>query len=120
MAYHANLLLRWRGILTVLLLCICPITFAKRVDESSYGYPYKNAYTATATVAILKDRAQRYVWEETQHLELELIPGRNEVPLLEGKGKLRVRYSPHPGPAPLIFLLPGFGGSAYSGAARYL
>lgn len=120
MAYHANLLLRWRGILTVLLLCICPITFAKRVDESSYGYPYKNAYTATATVAILKDRAQRYVWEETQHLELELIPGRNEVPLLEGKGKLRVRYSPHPGPSPLVFLLPGFGGSAYSGAARYL
>jgi hypothetical protein len=120
MAYHANLLLRWRGILTVLLLCICPITFAKRVDESSYGYPYKNAYTATATVAILKDREQRYVWEETQDLELELIPRRNEVPLLEGKGKLRVRYSPHPGPSPLVFVLPGFGGSAYSGAARYL
>lgn len=115
-----NPMFRWRGISAVLLLCICQIASAKRVDESSYHYPYKNPYLATATVAILKDREQRYVWEETQHLDLELIPGRNDVYLLEGKGKLRIRYSPHPGPAPLVFLLPGFGGSAYSGAARYL
>ncbi|CAI8732807.1 alpha/beta hydrolase [Methylocaldum szegediense] len=120
MAYLTNLCLRWLGISAVLFLCICPITFAKWVDESTYGYPYKNAYTATATVAILKDCEQRYVWEESQDLELELIPGRNEVPLLEGKGKLRVRYSPYPGPSPLVFVLPGFGGSAYSGAVRYL
>ncbi len=121
MAYHTSLLfLRWREILAVLLLCICQIASAKRVDDSSYHYPYKNPYLATATVAILKDREQRYVWEKTQHLELELIPGRNDVPLLEGKGKLRIRYSPHPGPSPLVFLLPGFGGSAYSGSARYL
>ncbi|BBA33926.1 uncharacterized protein sS8_1972 [Methylocaldum marinum] len=120
MAFHTSLFPRWRGIFAVLLLSICQIASAKRVEESSYRYPYKNPYLATATVAILKDREQRYVWEETQHLDLTLIPGRNDVPLLEGKGKLRVRYSPHPGPAPLVFLLPGFGGSAYSGAARYL
>jgi hypothetical protein len=112
--------LRMREIWVVLLLCVCQIAFAMRVDEASYHYPYKNPYLATATVAILKDREQRYAWDETQHLYLELIPGRNDVHLLEGKGKLRVRYSPHPGPAPLIFVLPGFGGSAYSGTARYI
>jgi len=113
-------ILRWRGIPAALLLCICQAAFAKRVDESSYRYPYPNPYLATATVAILKDREQRYAWDDTRHLDIELIPGRNDVYLLEGKGKLRVRYSPHPGPAPLIFLLPGFGGSAYSGTARYV
>ncbi|HYE35536.1 alpha/beta hydrolase [Methylocaldum sp.] len=109
-----------RGILAALLLCVCQIASATRVDEASYHYPYKNPYLATATVAILKDREERYVWDDTRYLDIELIPSRNDVYLLEGKGKLRVRYSPQPGPAPLIFLLPGFGGSAYSGAARYV
>ncbi|MGX2040030.1 alpha/beta hydrolase family protein [Methylocaldum sp. MU1018] len=115
-----NPILRWCGILTALLLCLCRIASGARVDEPSYPYPYKNPYLATATVAILKDREQRYVWDRTRDLDIELIPGRNDTYLLEGKGKLRVRYSPQQGPAPLVFLVPGFGGSAYSGVARYL
>ncbi|WP_348758308.1 alpha/beta hydrolase [Candidatus Methylocalor cossyra] len=110
----------WRSLALIAFWGLCPTASARRVDAALYPYPYQDPYLASTTVAILKDRDQRYVWSEAQALELELIPGRNQVPLLEGKGKLHTRYLPQPGPAPLIVLLPGFGGSAYSGSARYV
>jgi hypothetical protein len=106
--------------LLIALWCLGPAALAQRVEESSYGYPYRNPYLATSTVAILKDRDRRYVFDDTCYLHLPLIPGRNEVYLLAGQGTLHVRYTPQPGPSPLVFLVPGFGGSAYSGAARYV
>lgn len=93
---------------------------AERLAPVDYPYPYRNPYLATTTVALLKDRDQRQPDDDTQYIHLDLIPGRNAIPLLEGKGKLRVRFQPQPGRAPLIFLIPGFGGSAYTGATRYV
>lgn len=93
---------------------------AQRVDGAAYAYPYRDAYLATATVAILKDRDHDAVHDPNRYLRLELIPGRDAVPLLEGQGRLRVRYTPQKGPAPLVFLIPGFGGSAYAGSTRYV
>jgi hypothetical protein len=110
---------RWCGLLAAL-LCLGRAASAQRVEEASYGYPYRDPYLATSTVAILKDRDRRYVWDDTRYLHVPLIPGRNEVHLLEGQGTLHARYVPQPGPSPLVFLVPGFGGSAYSGSARYV
>jgi hypothetical protein len=94
---------------------------AERVNPAAYPYPYRNPYLATSTVAILKDRDQRLEDDDTQYLRLNVLPGRNDIPLLEGKGQLRIRFQPQEGrEAPLIFLIPGFGGSAYTGSSRYV
>ena len=99
----------------------CFSALAERVHPAAYPYPYHNPYLATSTVALLKDRDRRLEDDDTQYLHLELLPGRNAIPLLEGKGRLRVRFQPQAGRlAPLVFLIPGFGGSAYTGSARYV
>ena len=103
------------------LLCVCSSANAERVSEASYAYLYTDPYLATTTVGILKDRDHDWVHDENRYLRLELIGGRNDnIPLLEGKGTLRVRYTPTAGPAPLVFVVPGFGGSAYTGSTRYV
>jgi hypothetical protein len=102
------------------LLGFCSSASALRVDPAAYPYPYTDTYLATTTVALLKDRDRRVPNDTTRYLHLDLIPGRNHVYLLEGKGRLRVRFQPQQGPAPLIFLIPGFGGSAYTGSTRYV
>ncbi len=45
---------------------------------------------------------------------------RDDVYLLEGKGKLRFRFYQQRSSAPLIFIIPGLGSSAYSGSALYV
>ncbi|HUL13897.1 MAG TPA: alpha/beta hydrolase, partial [Methylococcaceae bacterium] len=36
------------------LLGVHPDVFARRIDEATYQYPYKNPYVATTTVGIMK------------------------------------------------------------------
>jgi hypothetical protein len=111
---------RYIGLRGLVLLWFCSSALAMRVDPADYPYPYTDPYLATTTVALLKDRDQRAPDDTTRDLHLNVIPGRNDVYLLEGKGKLRVRFQPQPGPAPLVFLIPGFGGSAHTGSTRYV
>jgi len=93
---------------------------ARSVDESSYRYPYHDPYLATTTIAIMKGRDEGRDSDTIQDLEIALIPGRNDIPLLEGKGKLRFRLYPNQGKAPLIIIVPGLGSSAYAGSASHI
>jgi hypothetical protein len=70
-------------------------------------------------VAILKGR-ERLAAGKIHDLRLNIMPDRNDVYLLEGKGDLRFRYYQLDYPAPLVFLIPGFAGSAYAGSACYV
>jgi predicted esterase len=111
-----------KGLLPALLfLFISAAATAARLDPARYDFPYPDPYLATTTVALLKDRDKRLVEDDSRCLHIQLIPGRNDVELLEGKGRLRVRFEPQADrQAPLVFLIPGFGGSAYTGSTRYV
>ena len=99
-----------------------PDAFALRVDILSYPYPYKNPYLATATVAIMKGRDELLSDDAVfrRSLKIKILENRDDLYLLEGMGTLRVRFYQQPRSAPLIFIIPGLGSSAYSGAARYI
>ncbi|MGZ8218790.1 alpha/beta hydrolase family protein, partial [Methylomagnum sp.] len=105
----------------LLMLFVCAAATAARLDPARYDFPYPDPYLATTTVALLKDRDKRLVDDDSRCLHIQMIPGRNDIELLEGKGRLRVRFQPQDDRhAPLIFLIPGFGGSAYTGSTRYV
>ena len=97
-----------------------PGASARNVDEVSYGYPYLDPYLATTTIAIMKGRDVGRDDEMIRDLEIALLPGRTDVPLLESKGKLRFRLYETEGEAPLIIMVPGLGSSAYTGSASYV
>lgn len=96
-----------------------PNASAQRIDETSYHYPYKNPYLATATVALMQG-SENPPMSEIEDLRVKVLDNRDDIHLLEGMGTLRYRFYQRNGPAPLIFIIPGLAGSAYSGTARYL
>jgi hypothetical protein len=96
-----------------------PNALAIRIDEKAYRYPYKDPYLATTTVAILNG-TEKPQTSEIKDLRLTVQENRNNIYLLEGKGLMRYRLYQQKGSAPLIFIMPGLAGSAYSGAARFL
>ncbi|NJD07865.1 MAG: alpha/beta hydrolase [Methylococcaceae bacterium] len=93
---------------------------AREFDETTYRYPYADPYLATTTIAIMKGREERSGDETIRDLEVALLPRRNAVPLFEGKGKLHFRLYRSKGEAPLIFIVPGLGSSAYEGSASFI
>ncbi len=93
--------------------------FARRIDEASYQYPYKNPYLATLTVAIMQG-SENPTMSEIKDLRIKVLDHRNDIYLLEGMGTLRYRFYQQNGPAPLVFIIPGLASSAYSGSARFL
>jgi hypothetical protein len=95
------------------------VAWAARIDPGDYPFPYKNPYVATGTVAILKGRDEQ-THEIGEALRIKVLPDRNRIRFLEGEGTLRYRFQPQGGPAPLVFVIPGFGGSAYTGSSRYV
>jgi acetyl esterase/lipase len=107
-------------ILPVALVAWAPQSSAVYVDEVDYGYPYMDPYLATTTIAIMKGRDEREARDTILDLQVELLPDRNDIPLLEGKGNLRFRLYKAQGTAPLIVLVPGLGSAAYTGSASYL
>lgn len=111
-----------KGLLPALLcLFIATAAPAARLDPARYDFPYPDPYLATTTVALLKDRDKRLMDDDSRCLHIQLIPGRDDIELLDGKGRLRVLFQPQADrQAPLIFLIPGFGGSAYTGSTRYV
>ncbi len=96
-----------------------PAAFAQRIDEASYQYPYKDPYLATATVSIMQG-SEHPPTSEIKDLRVKVLDHRDNIYLLEGMGTLRYRFYQQKGPAPLIFIIPGLAGSAYSGTARFL
>ena len=92
---------------------------AQRIDEATYQYPYKDPYLATMTVGIMKGD-EDFSADDIRDIEIGILAYRNNIHLLEGKGKLHFRFYQQNGPAPVIFILPGLGGSAYSGSTRYI
>ena len=101
------------------LLGVHPDVFARRIDEATYQYPYKNPYVATTTVGIMKGN-EDFSADDIRDIEIGILAHRNNIHLLEGKGKLHFRFYQQNGPAPVIFILPGLGGSAYTGSTRYI
>ncbi|MDD5411276.1 MAG: alpha/beta hydrolase [Methylobacter sp.] len=93
--------------------------FAQRIDEASYQYPYKDPYLATTTVALMQG-SENPPTSEINDLRIKVLDHRDDVYLLEGMGTMRYRFYQQNGLAPLIFIIPGLAGSAYSGSARFL
>jgi pimeloyl-ACP methyl ester carboxylesterase len=96
-----------------------PNAFAQRIDETSYRYPYKDPYIATMTAALMQG-SENPPTSEIEDLRANILDHRNDVSLLEGMGTIHYRFYRQSGPAPLIFIIPGLAGSAYSGSARFL
>jgi acetyl esterase/lipase len=106
------------GLLITLTLAV-PAAFALELTAADYHYPYHDPYLATATAALLHGRGK--IAQGTIHdLSLTVLPQRDDIPLLKGKGRLRYRLYQHQGAAPLLFVIPGIGGSAYDGAASFV
>jgi hypothetical protein len=89
------------------------------IEAADYRYPYRDAYLATATSAILSyDGATARV--ESSILHVPGLPGRNRLPSLEGRGDVSLALYRHNHRAPLLFILAGLGSNPYFGVAPYL
>jgi len=89
------------------------------IDAADYKYPYQDPYLATATTAILSDDgATASVTSTIVHVPG--LPGRNNLPALEGRGDVGLALYRQHRPAPLLFILAGLGSNPYFGVAPYL
>lgn len=87
-------------------------------EAGEYKYPYRDPYLATVTTAILNaDGLNPGLKREVVHVPV--LPDRNQLPTLEGRGELSVALYRQPHAAPLMFILSGIGSSPYFGAATY-
>lgn len=89
------------------------------VEAAEYNYPYHDPYLATATTAILDDDGVAARVRPTI-VHVPGLPGRNQLPSLEGRGELSVALDRQDHPAPLLFILAGLGSNPYFGVAQYL
>ena len=89
------------------------------VEAQDYKYPYQDPYLATVTTAILNDDGitPRF---KSQIVHVPGLPGRNQMPSLEGRGELSISLYRQNRPAPLLFILSGIGSNPYFGVATYL
>lgn len=102
-------------IVVAILSGCCLLT--RSVESADYGYPYRDPYLATATVALLSGKEDGV---KSSILRVPGLPGRNYLPTLEGRGHVSLALYQHDGPAPLLFILPGFGANPYFGVGPYL
>jgi len=100
-------------VLTALSLLIRPL------EARDYAYPYHDPYLATATTAILSDDGAT---PRTDSIIVHVpgLPGRNQLPTLEGRGDVSLALYRQSGPARLLFILAGLGSNPYFGVAPYL
>lgn len=88
------------------------------VEAQDYTYPYHDPYLATITTAILNaDGLTPGIKRQVVHVPV--LPGRNRLPSLEGRGELSVALYRQGHPAPLLFILSGIGSNPYFGPATY-
>jgi hypothetical protein len=101
----------------IILITICLLWSS--VEAAEYKYPYHDPYLATATTAILNDEGLTPRLK-SQIVHVPVLPGRNRLPSLEGRGELSIALYRQNHPAPLLFILAGLGSSPYFGVAPYL
>jgi len=91
----------------------------RSIEAADYKYPYHDPYLATATTAILSDEgATARVTSTIVHVPG--LPGRNNLPTLEGRGDVGLALYRQNRSAPLLFILAGLGSNPYFGVASYL
>jgi hypothetical protein len=116
-SYHRS----QRGFFTVrfpliVLTALCLSWSSAEADD--YGYPYHDPYLATVTTAILDGDALAHR-PKREVVHVPGLPGRNDLPLLEGRDELSVALYRQDRPAPLLFILSGIGSNPYFGLASY-
>jgi len=89
------------------------------IATADYKYPYRDPYLATATTAILSDNGATPRLK-SQVVHVPGLPGRNQLPSLEGRGDVSIALYRQNHPAPLLFILAGVGSNPYFGVAPYL
>ena len=89
------------------------------IEAADYNYPYQDPYLATATTAILSDDGATASVTSTI-VQVPGLPGRNNLPGLEGRGDVGLALYRQNRPAPLLFILAGLGSNPYFGVAPYL
>lgn len=87
--------------------------------SSTYAYPFDDPYFATATVEFLRGK-KLHRGVEAKEFYIEILPGRNSIPLMEGKGRIHGMLYRQRHPAPLLFFVPGTGEGAFGGYQRFL
>src|SRR6185503_4011796 len=92
---------------------------ASSIEAADYQYPYHDPYLATATSAILSDDGATPRVDSTI-VRVAGLPGRNQLPALEGRGDVSLALYRQSRAAPLLFILAGLGSSPYFGVAPYL
>jgi hypothetical protein len=92
--------------------------FWSPADAGDYKYPYHDPYVATATTAILDGDGLAYR-PKREVLHVPRLPGRDGLPLLEGRDELSVAVYRQRHRAPLLFILSGIGANPYFGLATY-
>ena len=89
------------------------------IEAADYKYPYHDPYLATATTAILSDDGATASVNSTI-VHVPGLPGRNNLPTLDGRGDVGLALYRQNRPAPLLFILAGLGSNPYFGVAPYL
>ena len=87
-------------------------------QHEAYAYPYRDPYLATITAAAL-DPDGLTPGLKRQVVHVPVLPGRNNLPTLEGKGEVSVALYRQHRPAPLLFILSGIGSNPYFGVGPY-
>lgn len=89
------------------------------IEAADYKYPYRDPYLATATTAILSDEGATASVTSTI-IRVPGLPGRNNLPDLEGRGDVSLALYRQNRAAPLLFILAGLGSNPYFGVGPYL
>jgi hypothetical protein len=95
---------------------VCPSWSSLEAED--YKYPYHDPYLATITIAMLNADGLTPGLKR-QVIHVPVLPERNHLPSLEGRGELSVALYRQSHPAPLLFILSGIGSNPYFGLGTY-
>lgn len=90
-------------------------TVSANVRADDDAFPYRDPYLSTLTIRLLKLSVTT-----PRILEMEGLPGREKIRFVEGRQRLEVAVFAQRAPAPLVFVIPGVGGTATDGGALWL
>jgi hypothetical protein len=96
---------------------VAPIPDASpAATAASYDYPYSDPYRATMTAALLGTKRVK-----PKMVRVAPLPDRDDIQFLKGRAtEFSVAVFAQRGPAPLAFIIPGYGASQFSGVAWFL
>lgn len=113
----ADVTRRFRLAVASLIAVLC--LTAKSVQAAEYNYPYHDPFLATVTTALLSDDGTK-AQDKATIIHVPGLPGRNELPTLEGRGNVSINLYRQSHPAPLLFIVAGVGSTPFFGVAPYL